>query len=684
MSRHYGRGIALTITLITLIILSVAPISTISEIHTYKFMKFTRLKVPAVYMSEEGVMYGVSTEFILGIGWPGEGTTYFSAEPLTQIDMQAAGRVAVMIAGTYAGIPLNAYDYFIKVKSRSEVVGGPSGSGITATAFLALLTNAKILPNVSMTGMIEPDGTIGPVGGIPEKLRAMAKEGIKVFLIPKGQSVVKELRKYVENKTVGNTVIITEKIVPVKINVTELGRKLGVKVIEVGNIVEAYKYLTGKKLKLPRYTYAYPPWLIKWLSDLVTKTLDAVEHNLTSIRGVLQDEAPDLLKEIERHVVNAKEFMREKEFYSAASEAFISAILSSYASSFTKALSGGNIRKVIEILKQEVNEYIELARNILKEYDELSYTLNKVILTDSRLQLAIAAYIRYREANRTLATMGNYPLYPLSIGRDALYMAIYAYWRAKSALSFLELALNISEGKELSKEILMKGVNTLLHFAMGVKMYLESLGGNTYPIDYREITTLIDEGKIIEASSLVIEALANNVALMHAYFNTQEELSPYAKEGAKILASRAQELGLTPILPIMYIERAETVNDSITKIILYESSSAYSLLLINSVSRTYNPSITVNPLTTTITRTTTITLPPITSTETIIKTKIETTTYTKPGPTITTTYTKTRTIKMAPSLIEQLVGTGIIAILFIIFAAGLAIGALIGYSVSRK
>ena len=672
MSRYHGRVLALLMVSIIITSLSIIP-TLATEVHTYKFMKFVRLKVPAVYMSEEGVMYGVSTEFVVGIGWPGEGTTYFSAEPLTQIDMQAASRIAVMIASTYADVPLNAYDYFIKVKSRSEVVGGPSGSGITATAFLALLTNTEVLPNVSMTGMIQPDGTIGPVGGITEKLKAMAKEGIKVFLIPKGQSVVKEFKKYVENKTIGNTVIITEKIVPVKVNVTELGRELGVEVIEVGSIVEAYRYLTGKELKLPKYVYTYPPWLIKWLSDLIDETLSAVKHNLTNIRSVLSNKAPELLKEIESHIASAERLVEEGEYYSAASEAFVSAILTSYASSFVKALSGGSLNKVIEILRSEVNGYVELARKVLDEYNELFLKLYEYDLTDTKLQLAIAAYIRYREANNTLTTIRSYPLYPLSVGKDALYMAIYAYWRAKSAINFLKLALGINEGKKLNREVLVKGINTLLHFTMSVKAYLESLGGETYPIDYKEIITLLDESKVIEASSLVIEALANNVALMHAFFNTQEKLAPYAEEGARILAGRAQELGLTPILPIMYIERAETVNDSIARISLYESSSAYSLLLINSIPRTYNPGITVNPLTETVTET-----------KTVIKTKTETTTYTKPGLTITKTYTETRTISVAPSLVEQLVGTGVIAILFIIFAAGLAIGALIGYSVSKR
>ncbi len=42
----------------------------------------------------------------------------------------------------------------------------------------------KVNPKVMMTGMINPDGTIGPVGGILEKASAAASVGAKLFLIP--------------------------------------------------------------------------------------------------------------------------------------------------------------------------------------------------------------------------------------------------------------------------------------------------------------------------------------------------------------------------------------------------------------------------------------------------------------------------------------------------------------------
>jgi len=41
--------------------------------------------------------------------------------------------------------------------------------------------------DIAFTGTINPDGSIGPVGGIQYKLEAVAKDGKKTFLIPIGQ-----------------------------------------------------------------------------------------------------------------------------------------------------------------------------------------------------------------------------------------------------------------------------------------------------------------------------------------------------------------------------------------------------------------------------------------------------------------------------------------------------------------
>ena len=78
------------------------------------------------------------------------------------------------------------YEPPIKVEIRSGAIGGPSaGLAFTLGVIDALtpgdLTGGK---NVAVTGTIEPDGTVGPVGGVAQKTVAVKESGVKVFLVP--------------------------------------------------------------------------------------------------------------------------------------------------------------------------------------------------------------------------------------------------------------------------------------------------------------------------------------------------------------------------------------------------------------------------------------------------------------------------------------------------------------------
>ncbi len=671
-------GIASLITILTLSLITVPQPAFSEGLRTYQVMRFATLRVPAVYI-EGGVTHGVATELQAGIAYPGHGTVYFSAEPLTQIDMQAATRVAAMVASTYAGVPLSNYDFFVRIRSNSEMVGGPSASGATTVALLALLTGARLKSNVSMTGMIEPDGTVGPVGGVPEKLEAMAKVGVKVFLIPKGQAVVKGMRRIVENRTVGNTVIISERIVPVTINVTKLGEKLGVKVIEVGSVAEAYKYFTGRELKLPKPTLKYPTWLLNELKEIANYMLNQAKSNVTAVEGkVTSGPLKDLLKEVEDHMRRCEEYLSEGRYYSAASEAFISAILASYLNQLVKASEEVTTQGIIKVLRDGVRKYLRAAEDVLKEVNGLLSNLRSKGYTDVSIQLAIASYIRLQDANESIKEAEQARLYPISIGNDALYYAVYSYWRARTALDYARLATNLSTyGKALSSNLLARGVNTLLHFAVSVDAYLSSLGGKGYGVDLGKAMELISRGEYVEAAAYAVNALTYDVAAMHAYYGTQKELAPYAREGAEVLIGRAQEFGLTPILPILYLERAETINDSLARIRLYEYASAYSLLLINSIKQPVTPPKGAAPLTTTVFRTSTVTktnteTTTSVSTITITKSSITTSTITA---TVTTTKTTTK-VKLVP--MQTLTTATIASLLILLFIAGLIIGIVIG------
>jgi PDZ domain-containing protein len=59
---------------------------------------------------------------------------------------------------------------------------GRSAGAVLAVGFLAVLRGDGLIRGVALTGTLQPDGRIGPVGGLPDKIRAAAREGYRTVL----------------------------------------------------------------------------------------------------------------------------------------------------------------------------------------------------------------------------------------------------------------------------------------------------------------------------------------------------------------------------------------------------------------------------------------------------------------------------------------------------------------------
>jgi len=152
---------------------------------------------------------------------------------------RSAGWMSAVFATFLLGENLADYRFTYDIGGR---IDGPSAGALMTVAVLSILRGDSIKKDATMTGTINPDGTIGPVGGIPHKITGAKKAKKKLILVPAGQRYSMDLN---ENKSV---------------DVVALGRREGVTVKEVGNIYEAYKLLTGKPLPQP-YKNADDPQL---------------------------------------------------------------------------------------------------------------------------------------------------------------------------------------------------------------------------------------------------------------------------------------------------------------------------------------------------------------------------------------------------------------------------------------
>jgi uncharacterized protein len=169
---------------------------------------------------------------------------------LVGFDFQYSDRTAVKVAARLTGYPLDedgeglkGVDVLFIVAPQSlenvqiQAVDGPSAGAATTVATVAALENKTVKENVIITGTINEDGSIGPVGGIFAKAQAANEAGAELFLVPPGQSVQTLYREVVRWR--GPFKWVTYE--PVTVDLNEYAENAGwnLRIQEVSTIEEA-------------------------------------------------------------------------------------------------------------------------------------------------------------------------------------------------------------------------------------------------------------------------------------------------------------------------------------------------------------------------------------------------------------------------------------------------------------
>lgn len=143
-------------------------------------------------------------------------------------------RAAAWLAAFNASRALSRdfHEHEFVVSSVGQIDGPSAGMLMTAT-MMALLNGAEVRGNTTMTGTVNPDGSAGPVGGIPQKMEGAARQGFKRFGYPIGARMSVDMRT---NKPV---------------DLVKLGKRLGIEAVEVKDQWQAYELLTGARLAPP-------------------------------------------------------------------------------------------------------------------------------------------------------------------------------------------------------------------------------------------------------------------------------------------------------------------------------------------------------------------------------------------------------------------------------------------------
>ena len=234
---------------------------------------------PAGYV---GVLVNISVVVV-----EGSGNVYVSTSPLTDIDMQGSARAAVGAACDLLGVDCSHYDFLFRVEADSVIVGGPSAGLVMGVLVASILSERPINRSVMATGMVAPDGSVGPVGGVLEKANVSARAGARLFLVPLGQSTV---TTYVRReRRIGPFMMYS--IEPVTINVTDYALKhWNLRVVEVVSLEDAVSRFLGlyvtERLREPEISWE----MSRCCEEYSTALFEDAVRSLREAREIVEKE----------------------------------------------------------------------------------------------------------------------------------------------------------------------------------------------------------------------------------------------------------------------------------------------------------------------------------------------------------------------------------------------------------
>ena len=496
---------------------------------------------------------------------PGNGKVFVSTIPYTEIDMQGSAQLAALTACDLLGVDFMCHDFFYIIEADAPIVGGPSAGGVMCVATIAALKNHSIKNDVFMTGMIYPDGFIGPVGGIPYKLEAAANNGAKYFLIPKGQRVV-----YVQEKKeerIGPFIRIS--IVTKPVDVVEYGKQLGVDVVEVETVEQALAYYTGYTIEKPKLTFN----LTKY-SNIMLRLADKMKGDATSLfEQVKKIAKDDEIERIQKIIDEAEENYKEGNYYTSTSKYFVAKIEMRYL-----------LYKHTITNDEELSDEFDRIEKDIENLEEYLKNSNSIGVESFQLYGAAEERVSLAEEYLKKAEM--------STNRDkALEYLAYARERVESARVWLSLLSTIKEDVPIGRDELKRRSQLYLSQAESMIVYAKTIGGQPDLIDEAsdDVTvakTQLDEGMYCGAAISSMEAITKaslsieliGVEYTRAGRGLIEAKVETAKKSAESAISELEQF-VTPILPVAYYEFAKTNEETIAKLAYYKLSERIAKLI---------------------------------------------------------------------------------------------------------
>lgn len=553
---------------------------------------------PAVASTESGYV-GVISTITVTVQNNGSGRVFVDTSPLTQVDMQGSARLAVKVASALIENDENSnvdplmYDYFFVVRTDAPIIGGPSAGATMTVATIALLENWEINEQTIMTGMINPDGSIGPIGGIPQKIDAAYYVGAKRFLIPSGQGT------YTEMVTTTSGWITTTTPVVKKVTDYVTSKGYDIEVVEVTEINQAVENFTGYRFTFDGSedeitTESY----LTSMKPLASSLLENASKEYDNSKDIFyQSEVPntggffdqDNYRDyVEEKLDNAKttlddsnDWFNNSQYYTSTSKSFQSLIYSRFVKYACEYYDTNQSEKsdYIENLLNDVESLYNNASNNAKNTEIKGYiTLQSVGAAQRR---ASDAKSYYEDAE------SNYRNDNLRTFWDVLYFLddiSFVVERCNSIGWWIDIGTKFNEVGNLSNSTIENLALEYIEEAQQATTYSsvivgEISGTSEISTSYlNDATTILenarndlDNGFPAAAFFGALEATVKANLAIEVIGTDAEEKIDLASESASNNIAKSRKQGIEPILAVSYYEYAESLRNESQ----YESALIY-------------------------------------------------------------------------------------------------------------
>lgn len=325
----------------------------------------------AVSVAEDGSHVGVTARVEAQAIRGGEGRVFVETKPLAQTDMQGSARLAARVAADILGLHWGDYDFLVVFHSSSTVIGGPSAGAVMTLALTSALWNLEHPddrwtpdPRLAATGTINPDGTVGPVGGVPAKAAGAAKAGYTKVLYPAGQE-----------QSVATGVGGQQSIVSMDEHCVELGISCR-PVATVSDLIEA---AVGVRVERPDAdvpsTRDFAAELAPGVEVLVEDLASGLERAQQELDGVETDDArrQALQARIDvatQRLEDARRELEDESYYLAATSSFRGSIEATAAFWLARLADNGADRLGVDAAMQACEDAVDAASDVPTRADD--------------------------------------------------------------------------------------------------------------------------------------------------------------------------------------------------------------------------------------------------------------------------------------------------------------------------